>query len=148
MQHHANKITFTNSAFIMNLIHCWCIFYDTRTNPTVWRVTKVNKNTTRAQYEVELSGIDKMCYSACSTWIWLSMSISNNAQADKSPLKSCSSHISVLYIVPSHTLETRFMQTTDKFGELRIVELGKICEILGSHGSEYEDGCLLGCCAV
>jgi hypothetical protein len=23
-----------------------------------------------------------------------------------------------------------------------------ICEISGSHGGEYEDGCLLGCCAV
>jgi hypothetical protein len=22
------------------------------------------------------------------------------------------------------------------------------CEISGSHGGEYEDGCLLGCCAV
>jgi hypothetical protein len=23
-----------------------------------------------------------------------------------------------------------------------------LCKISGSHGSEYEDGCLLGCCAV
>jgi hypothetical protein len=23
-----------------------------------------------------------------------------------------------------------------------------ICEISGSHSDEYEDGCLLGCCAV
>jgi hypothetical protein len=24
----------------------------------------------------------------------------------------------------------------------------KVCEISGSHGSEYEDGCILRCCAV
>jgi hypothetical protein len=32
--------------------------------------------------------------------------------------------------------------------KLTIIERHAFCEISGSHGGEYEDDCLLGCCAV
>jgi hypothetical protein len=32
--------------------------------------------------------------------------------------------------------------------ESQKVKLKLVCEISGSHGGEYEEGCLLGCCAV
>jgi hypothetical protein len=31
---------------------------------------------------------------------------------------------------------------------VRAINQGLDCETSGSHGGEYEDGCLLGCCVV
>jgi hypothetical protein len=31
---------------------------------------------------------------------------------------------------------------------LHSAQIEQTCEILGSHGGEYDDGCLLGCCTV
>jgi hypothetical protein len=35
-----------------------------------------------------------------------------------------------------------------QYVHVEITETVRYCEFSGSHGGEYEDGCLLGCCAV
>jgi hypothetical protein len=42
----------------------------------------------------------------------------------------------------------RSKQVAKHTTELQTYKVTTWSEISGSHGSEYEDGCLLGCCAV
>jgi hypothetical protein len=35
-----------------------------------------------------------------------------------------------------------------QFTKVSSIQINTNCEISGSHGGDYEDGCLLSCCAV
>jgi hypothetical protein len=47
------------------------------------------------------------------------------------------------------TIQTHISRNmeTERYKRFLIPERNKIRQISGSHGGEYEDGCLLGCCA-